>query len=73
VLWKLFDLEDYYPKGIRSQVDISQWLLEGFSIERKDFREHLKKSRLDTVSGSVCGYQLQYGRHCSGMGFHLSY
>jgi hypothetical protein len=27
---EVFDLEDHYPKGIRSQVDISQWLLEGF-------------------------------------------
>ena len=27
---EVFDLEDYYPKGIRIQIDISQWLLEGF-------------------------------------------
>jgi hypothetical protein len=26
---EVFDLEDY-PKGIRSQVDISQWLLKAF-------------------------------------------
>jgi len=39
---EIFDLEDYYPKGIRSQVDISQWLLEGFLLREKDFREHLK-------------------------------
>jgi hypothetical protein len=26
---EVFDLEDHYPKN-RSQVDISQWLLEGF-------------------------------------------
>jgi hypothetical protein len=39
---EVFDLEDYYPKGIRSQVDISQWLLEGFLLKEKDFREHLK-------------------------------
>ena len=39
---EIFDLEDYYPKGIRSQVDISQWLLEGFLLKEKDFREHLK-------------------------------
>jgi hypothetical protein len=31
-------------KGVRAQIDISQWLLEGF-VERKDFRE--QKSRLD--------------------------
>ena len=39
---EIFDLEDYYPKGIRSQIDISQWLLEGFLLKEKDFREHLK-------------------------------
>jgi hypothetical protein len=32
---EVFDLEDHYPKGIRSQVDISQWLLEGFFIKEK--------------------------------------
>jgi hypothetical protein len=39
---EVFDLEDYYPKGIRRQIDISQWLLEGFLLKEKDFREHLK-------------------------------
>lgn len=39
---EVFDLEDYYPKGIRTQIDISQWLLEGFLLKEKDFREELK-------------------------------
>lgn len=39
---EVFDLEDYYPKGIRTQIDISQWLLDGFLLKEKDFREHLK-------------------------------
>lgn len=39
---EVFDLEEYYPKGIRTQIDISQWLLEGFLLKEKDFREHLK-------------------------------
>ncbi|MBC7847447.1 MAG: DUF2480 family protein [Flavobacterium sp.] len=39
---EVFDLEDYYPKGIRAQIDISQWLMEGFLLKEKDFREHLK-------------------------------
>ena len=39
---EVFDLEDYYPYGIRVQVDISHWLLEGFLLKEKDFREHLK-------------------------------
>lgn len=39
---EVFDLEDYYPEGIRAQIDISQWLLDGFILKEKDFREHLK-------------------------------
>ena len=39
---EVFDLEDYYPKGAHVQIDISQWLLEGFLLKEKDFREHLK-------------------------------
>ncbi len=39
---EVFDLEDYYPKGIRSQIDISQWLYEGHVLKEQDFREHLK-------------------------------
>lgn len=38
---EVFDLEDYYPAGIRTQIDISQWLHEGFLLKEKDFREHL--------------------------------
>ncbi|WP_366185614.1 DUF2480 family protein [Flavobacterium ovatum] len=39
---EVFDLEDYYPKGQRVQIDISQWLIEGFLLREKDFRESLK-------------------------------
>lgn len=39
---EVFDLEDYFPKGFRAQIDISQWLFEGFLLKEKDFREHLK-------------------------------
>jgi len=39
---EIFDLEDYYPKGNRVELDISQWLLEGFLLREKHFREHLK-------------------------------
>ena len=39
---EVFDLEDYYPKGIRTQIDISQWLIDGFLLKEKDFRESLK-------------------------------
>lgn len=39
---EVFDLEDYYPKAIRTQIDISQWLFEGLLLREKDFREQLK-------------------------------
>lgn len=39
---EIFDLEDYYPKGIRTQIDIAQWLFDGFMLKEKDFREALK-------------------------------
>lgn len=38
----VFDLEDYYEMGTRTQIDISQWLIEGFLLKEKDFREALK-------------------------------
>lgn len=56
---EVFDLEDYYPKGHRVQIDISQWLLEGFLLKEKDFREHLKNHDWSQ-------YQDQYvAVHCS--------
>ncbi|WP_395043464.1 DUF2480 family protein [Flavobacterium sp.] len=39
---EVFDLEDYYPIGIRTQIDISHWLFEGFLLREKDFRESMK-------------------------------
>lgn len=39
---EVFDLEDYYPTGTRTQIDISKWLYEGFLLREKDFREALK-------------------------------
>ena len=39
---EVFDLEDYYQVGIRTQIDISQWLYEGFLLKEKDFRDALK-------------------------------
>lgn len=39
---EVFDLEDYYSNGIRTKIDISQWLHEGFILKEADFREALK-------------------------------
>ncbi len=38
---EVFDLEDFYPAGPRIQIDISQWLAEGFLLREKAFREQL--------------------------------
>src|SRR4051812_22569411 len=39
---EVFDLEDHYPKGNRIELDLSQWLLEGFLLREKEFRDSLK-------------------------------
>ena len=39
---EVFDLEDYYQSGVRTSIDVSQWLYEGFLLKEKDFREALK-------------------------------
>ena len=36
---KTIDLEDFYPKGERILLDISDWLFEGLLLREKDFRE----------------------------------
>ena len=37
------DLEDFYPKGERILIDISQWLYEGLILREKEFRTYLEK------------------------------
>lgn len=39
---QIFDLEDYYIPGIRTQIDLAPWLYEGFILKEKEFREALK-------------------------------
>ena len=40
---EVFDLEDFYPKENRSEIDISQWLLEGILLKEKEFRAQLNQ------------------------------
>ena len=40
----VFDLEDYYPDNYVVDLDISQWLLEGFILKESDFRDQLKNN-----------------------------
>lgn len=37
-----FDLEDYYPEGRRVLFDIKDWLMDGFVLREKPFREAAK-------------------------------
>ena len=40
----VFDLEDYYPDNHVVDLDISQWLVEGFILIETDFRAQLKST-----------------------------
>jgi hypothetical protein len=39
---KTIDLEDFYPKGARTIIDIKNWLFQEQILKETDFREHLK-------------------------------
>lgn len=39
---EIFDLEDYFPDDHVVELDIAQWLYEGFLLKEKNFREQLK-------------------------------
>ncbi|HET8839606.1 MAG TPA: DUF2480 family protein [Flavobacteriaceae bacterium] len=46
-----FDLEEIYPSGERTVLDIKDWLHEGFVLREKEFREHLKNQTWENFSG----------------------
>ena len=48
---EVFDLEDLYPVGFRSGIDLSQWLLGGIILKEKDFRSSLKEVDWSEYSG----------------------
>lgn len=56
---QVFDLEDYYPEGKRTALDISGWLWEGFVLREKDFREALKNHDWQQYEGQYVAL------HCS--------
>lgn len=39
-----FDLEEYYPKGERVLIDMTDFLFEGLILREKDFRERIKET-----------------------------
>ncbi|MDG3583268.1 DUF2480 family protein [Galbibacter pacificus] len=47
-----FNLEDYYPEGERVLFDIKDWLLEGFLLKEKDFREKAKNHDWEQFQGT---------------------
>ena len=42
-----FDLEEYYPEGRRTEIDLAQWLHEGLILKEKEFRAALKEVQWD--------------------------
>lgn len=47
-----FDLEEFYPEGPRISLDISKWLVEGFLLREKDFRDQLKQENWEQYQGN---------------------
>jgi len=39
---KTIDLEEYYPQGTRTVIDIKNWLFQELILKETDFREYLK-------------------------------
>lgn len=56
---QVFDLEDYYPQDEIVSLDIAAWLLEGFVLREKDFRETLKNHDWSQYNGKYVAL------HCS--------
>lgn len=52
---EVFDLEDYFPDEHVIELDISQWLFEGFLLKEKDFREQLKNFDWTTYQDKYVG------------------
>lgn len=39
---KTIDLEEFYPQGARTVIDIKNWLFQELILKESEFREHLK-------------------------------
>jgi len=46
------DLEEFYPKGKRITIDISQWLKEGLLLVEKDFRKSVEEHQWSQYNNS---------------------
>ncbi|MDG1264043.1 MAG: DUF2480 family protein [Flavobacteriaceae bacterium] len=47
-----FDLEELYPSEVLLEVDLSQWLDQGFILREKEFRKAIKNHDWDQYSGN---------------------
>ena len=47
-----FDLEELYASGVLLEVDLSQWLDQGFILREKEFRKAIKNHDWDQYSGN---------------------
>lgn len=45
------DLEEFYPKGIRTSIDIKQWLFHELILKESDFRDFLKEHDWEQYAG----------------------
>lgn len=52
-----FDLEDLYPAGQRSVIDISIWLEQGFLLRENSFRESVKTHNWSQYTGHFVALQ----------------
>lgn len=52
---KVFELEDYYPDNARMEIDIAQWLYEGFVLREKEFRAYLNQYDWSTYKDAYVG------------------
>ena len=44
---KTIDLEEFYPQGTRTTIDIKNWLFQELILKETEFREHLKNHDWD--------------------------
>ena len=48
-----FDLEDLFVEGVRTEVDLSRWLDQGFILREKEFRAALKSHDWSTYQDQL--------------------
>ncbi len=65
------DLEDFYPKGERILLDISQWLYEGLILREKEFRTYLEKEEWEQYQDTFIALSCSSGAIIPGWAYML--